>query len=167
MRLFLQVLAATLVLLGVCSCTQLDQAVLTEEVTGQVTETTVISPGRTNVYYSTNYFTNYVVSPAAQGVADATGAIPVWGGLVSTVLTGVFGIYAASRNKRRGHALAEALVLANEAGRQILRSMPDGERIDENFKRAMVEEQVALGQANEITSVVRKVTRPHKKRVAS
>lgn len=161
---FLWSIVACLVLLGVVSCTQLDRAVLEQQVREEVTETQVISAASTNIYYSTNYFTNYVVSDAAKGVVEATEAIPVWGGLISTVLAGVMGVYASARNKKKGKALAEALVLANEAGRQVLLHMPDGERIDERFKQAMMEEQVALGHANEITQVVRKVTRPRKKK---
>ena len=164
MKTWLVVVVGCLVLLGV-GCSQLDKAVLEEQVREEVTETQVISGAITNVYYSTNYFTNYVVGDAAKGVAEATDAIPVWGGLISTGLTGLLGIYASIRSRKKGQALAEALVLANEAGRHMLRNMPDGCRIDDNFKRAMVDEQVALGKANEITRVVRKVTRPVKKKM--
>lgn len=167
MKPLTQCLALSLVLLGAGGCSQLDRALLREEITEQMTMTEVISAGVTNVYYSTNYFTNYTAAPMAEFIAETTNVIPVWGGLISTVLSGALGVYASIRNKRKGQAIAEALVLANEAGRQILRKMPDGDRIDSHFKQALVEEQMALGKADEITKVVKRVTRPIRSKTLS
>jgi len=152
-----------LVLLAGCSV--MDKALLRQEITAEVTETEQVTDLggvlSTNFYYSTNYFTNYVASPAAEFVAEATNAIPGWGGLISTILSGGIGIFVALKNKKRLHAA----VLATEAGRQILLSMADGDRIDDAFKSAMVEEQEYQGQKEAIGRIVRTITKKTHKKV--
>lgn len=157
--------SASLVLLGVVGCTQLDRALLNEEIRAEVKaeqrDVITIWPNgilttNTSTVYTTNYFTNYVTNPTAELVVTGTQAIPVYGGLISVILGGLLGAYKGIRNKK----LAEALVVATEAGRIAIREMDqiNGKAADQVFKDAMVKQQTFLGVKGQAAQIVEKKT---------
>ena len=162
MKLWLTI-PAIIVLLGV-SCTQLDNALLEQQVKEEITVKTnlvtqLLPNGLlfTNVFVmvSTNYYTNYVTNPNAEAVVKATDMIPVYGGLISAIGTTLLGLYRAVRNKK----IAEATVIAVDAGRRAVRAYENGgAKVDGIFKDAMVREQQALGMQPDITEIVRRKT---------
>lgn len=113
----------------------------------------------TNQVETVEYVTNYVAKPSVETAIGLTEAIPGWGGLASTVLAGALGVYVNSLNKKRAAALASALVTATEAGRDVLKSIPDGDRIDKLFLDAMIKAQLTKGQADPITKLVKELTK--------
>ena len=162
MRVWLPIVCV--VLLGVCGCTQLDNALLEqhveEQITVQTNQVTQLLPNGlifTNIFVqvSTNYHTNYVTNPNAEAVVKATEMIPVYGGLISAIGTTLLGFYRAVRNRK----IAEAAVIAVDAGRRAVRAADGGgAKLDGIFKDAMVREQQALGLQPEITEIVRRRT---------
>jgi hypothetical protein len=163
MKIWLTITTASIVLLGV-GCTQLDNALLEqqvkEEVTVQTNLVTQLLPNGllfTNIFVmvSTNYYTNYVTNPNAEAVVKATDMIPIYGGLISAIGTTLLGFYRAVRNRK----IAEAAVIAVDAGRRAVRALDGGgDKVDGVFKDAMVREQQALGMQPDITAIVRQRT---------
>ncbi len=144
-------------------CGHLKSALTTEKVTQQAVPKEVVSNVNgslfTNIVQTIEYRTNYVAKPVIETAVEATNAIPAWGGLISTILSGALGAYIASLNKKRGKAIATALITATEAGREVLRGMPDGERIDKMFIDAVIAQQLQKGQADPITQLVKDLTK--------
>jgi hypothetical protein len=163
MKIWLTIATASIVLLGV-GCAELDNALLEqqvrEEITVQTNQVAQLLPNgllftNTFVMVSTNYHTNYVANPNAEAVIKATDMIPVYGGLISAIGTTLLGMYRAVRNRK----IAEATVIAVDAGRRAVRAYENGgAKVDGVFKDAMVREQQALGLQPEITHIVRRRT---------
>lgn len=151
-----------LIVIALTGCTTLDKTILDEEVEAKEYVFEDLDTGTmiTNVVYTTNY----VVKPEFGEAVQIVDGVPVWGIVLSTILTGLAGVYASARNKQKGKALAEALILANEAGREILLGLPNGDTIDDEFKAALIRKQMAMGKVDEITKLVQTVARPIKRR---
>ena len=159
---FLMPSLACVVLLSVVGCTQLDNALLREdireEITVQTNQVAQILPNGlifTNVFVSvsTNYYTNYVANPDAQAVITGTQAIPIYGGLISAIGTTLLGFYRAFRNRQ----IAVSAVQSIHAGRRALvRHGNGGEKV---FLDAVVEEQERLGMREPIRKIVKRSIR--------
>jgi len=143
--------ACFVAILALPGCSTMDKALLTpnDTVTPAITNAATgdVTPAVTNTTYTPN--------PIAQGTATAIGALPLpWCGTAGAVLGACIAMYANYRNKK----LAGALVTGIEAGRQILQTTPEGQRLDGMVKEALINHQEAAGVLNAASKMVNDLT---------
>ncbi|HXG49097.1 MAG TPA: hypothetical protein VNO52_15845 [Methylomirabilota bacterium] len=113
----------------------------------------------TNLEARTNFIlaTNLVDRPELVAGLHAAGALPVsWAGVVSTALLGALGVYRELRNRRIHRALIEGI----EAGRDVIRALPEGKALDTEVRDKLVQYQDAAGVLNAVSGLVRAYTKP-------
>jgi hypothetical protein len=79
-----------------------------------------------------------------------------WGGIVGTVLAGVFGLWASLRS-RKSNQTAAVLTQIIETGRAILQTTPQGQQLDEKWKTWMISHQAETGVITEVMKLVNSV----------
>ena len=124
------------------------EVVATDASGALVTNVTLhVTPAVTNVVYEP--------TPIAQAGAAAIGALPFPGAGTAAIVGGwLLTALAAWRNKK----LSVALVKGIDAGRQILQTTPEGQRLDAKFKDALIENQEIAGVLNAASSLVNNYT---------
>ena len=122
-------------------------------VTGGSTFVT-ITPASTNfvpVLAPPTLETNSMIS----GGISMLGSLPVPGaGAAALALGWLYSAYAAIRNKK----VSVALVQGIEAGRQILQTTPEGQKLDAKVKDALLQHQDIAGVLNEVSGLVNAYT---------
>lgn len=132
---------------AVTGCGTIQRALLTETVSPVVTNAVSgdVSGG----------VTNYAPNPVAVATAQTVAALPFpFAGTAGIALGWLITAYASIKNKR----LASALVTGIDAGRQILQTTPEGQRLDAKFKDMLIQHQDAAGVLNEASKLVNKLT---------
>lgn len=103
----------------------------------------------------TSAITNYGANPIALDAAQTVSALPFpFAGTAGIALGWALTAYAAFRNRK----LATALVTGIEAGRQILQTTPEGQKLDAKVKDALIAHQDAAGVLNAASSLVNSLT---------
>ncbi len=115
----------------------------------------------TNVVTATNLIAQYEYAPGtnAAAITQAGGAIGNLfgvGGLVSTALTGLFGLWAGLRSSKNAKTAA-ALAQIIETGRQLLATTPQGAALDEKWKTWMIQHQADAGVISQVSQIVANV----------
>jgi hypothetical protein len=143
--------ASFVAILALPGCSTLDSALLTRHDTIEPAITNVVTGDVTPAVTNTTYTPN----PIAQGTASTIGALPLpWCGTAGALLGAGIAMYANFRNKK----LAGALVTGIEAGRQILQTTPEGQRLDGMVKEALINHQEAAGVLNAASKMVNDLT---------
>ena len=148
-------------------CSAIDKTLLTATptITPAVTNQVVHVVADTNgVIIATNVeqviipsFTNttYAPAPVATATAGIVGALPFPGaGVVGIALGWLLTAYAAIRNRK----LAVALVTGIDAGRTILQTTPEGQKLDAKFKDALIQHQEVSGVLQAASKLVNAYT---------
>lgn len=112
------------------------------------------------VTYTTNIVEQYVMKPnaVAQETAATAGTVgnlitPGAGGLVGTLVGGIFGIWGALRS-RRSNQMSAALAQIIETGQQVLLTAPNGAELASQWKTWMVKHQAETGTIADISKLV-------------
>jgi hypothetical protein len=127
-------------------CTELDKIATVKTVTAATTNAAGVVTAAT---------TNYAASPLALGAATTVAALPFpFAGTAGIALGWALTAYAAFRNRK----LATALVTGIEAGRQILQTTPEGQKLDAKFKDVLIQHQDAAGVLNSASKLVNQYT---------
>jgi len=122
----------------------------------------------TNVVTQTNLVAAHTYTPntnaaAIAGIGKAIGDPFGVGGLVGTLVAGLFAGWAAYRNRqnstRATNAELSAAVLAQiiETGRNVLKTTPQGAELDAKFKSWMIEHQAATGVLEQVSGMLSQV----------
>jgi len=103
--------------------------------------------------------TNLVAKPAAVATIDATGTLvntflPGVGSLIALVLGGLYHGYRQIRNKK----VNEALVQGVETARAILETTPQGQAVDAQFVKWLMDHQKQAGVFKTVTTLVDALT---------
>lgn len=123
--------------------------VLSTNAAGEVTPivTQIIKPAITNTVYEP--------SVIAQGGTELIGSLPLPGAKTAAILGGwLLTAFAGWKNKK----LAVALVKGIDAGRQILQTTPEGQRLDAKFKDALIDHQETANVLNAAAKLVNQYT---------
>ncbi|MDE2102584.1 MAG: hypothetical protein KGL39_35380 [Patescibacteria group bacterium] len=135
----------------------------TNTLTGEITPPTTnivlnVTPPVTNlvqVVIPATTSTQLVPNSSVATGIQAAGAIPLpFAGVAAGLLGWLYTAYAAARNKK----LASALVTGIEAGRQILQSTPEGQKLDAKVKDALIQHQELAGVLNQASALVNSLT---------
>jgi hypothetical protein len=131
--------------------------------TNQVTVQTVA----TNIVTVTNEVPSYVFTPKAAVTNDAAiigtvanGFLPGFGGLITTGITGLLGLWATLRTKSQGNQVAANLAQAIETARSVIKSLPNGATVGSQFDDFLVQHQTDANLLNEIAPLVDKYVNP-------
>jgi hypothetical protein len=124
-----------------------NQVVSVDATTGQSVTNQVVMPPATNV--------TYAPSPVAVAATQTIAALPFpFAGTAGIALGWLLTAYAAWKNKK----LSVALVQGIDAGRQILQTTPEGQKLDAKFKDALIEHQEIAGVLNAASTLVNDYT---------
>jgi hypothetical protein len=159
-------IASSVTLLALSGCSTLDRALLTstQTITPAITNAVIVE--NTNADGTITPVAELVVTPSqtntifAPNTTATTGltilsAVPVpWCGTAAAILTAALSMYVSGRNKK----LAAALVTGIEAGRQILQTTPEGQKLDAKIKDALIAHQEAAGVLNAASQLVNSLT---------
>lgn len=112
--------------------------------------------------HTTNYATEYVysVSTNAAALAAASGRVAgtfgPYGELVGAGLAGVFGLWGALRSRKAAAYVNASGALAQtiEIFREVLKTTPQGQTLNEKLTAQMMKHQVELGVIREVAAVV-------------
>ncbi len=104
------------------------------------------------------YKTNYILTPgpgalATEQTAGAVGNIFGVGGIISTVLGGLFGLYGTLRS-RQATATAGVLAQTVETARAVIGATPQGAQLNSALKSWMMEHQTDAGAIQAIAGLV-------------
>lgn len=120
--------------------------------------TGVVLPSVTNeLQIVTAPQTNIVIAPnpTVQAGIQAAAALPFpFAGVVAILGGWLYTAYANMRNKK----LSAALVTGIDAGRQILQSTPEGQKLDAKFKDVLIQHQELAGVLNAASTLVNTLT---------
>lgn len=109
--------------------------------------TQVIRPAVTNTVWEP--------SAMAQGGTQLVGSLPIPGAATAGILGGwLLTAFAAWKNKK----LSVALVKGIDAGREILQTTPEGQRLDAKLKDALISHQELAGVLNAAARLVNEHT---------
>lgn len=162
----LTILAAISIAVVGAGCSAMDGALLSSHFTVTPAVTNIVAVVSTNSagQSETNFeqhvksaVTNTVYEPStmAQVGVTAIGALPFPGaGTAGIALAWLATAYAAYRNKK----LSVALVKGIDAGRQILQTTPEGQKLDAKFKDALIDHQEISGVLNAASQLVNEYT---------
>jgi hypothetical protein len=111
--------------------------------------------------YQTNMQVHYTytANTNAASVASIGGAIAApfgLGGIVSSAIAGVFGIWAAARSRRNGK-VAAGLTQGIEVLSEVLKTTPQGQLLDEKAKAWLQSHQLQTGTALEVVKLLNTV----------
>lgn len=99
---------------------------------------------------------NFTPNATAAGISAAAGGVgAIWGvgGITGTVVGALFSLWAWFRN-RQASAAAANLAQVIETGREVLLSLPDGEKYDAAWKAWMMEHQTDAGVVQTVAQIV-------------
>ncbi|MGV1047674.1 MAG: hypothetical protein ACOYD4_03995 [Solirubrobacterales bacterium] len=110
----------------------------------------------------TNYVESYAFKPneTAATVTATGGMIGNFfgaGGLVTTIIGGLFASWASWRSRKNGQT-AVALAQIIETGREVLKSVPNGAAIDSEYVNFMTTHQAEAGVLQNVMNILAKVT---------
>lgn len=115
----------------------------------------IILPHVRPVYAPPVTTTNLVPNPVVESVIASAGALPIpWAGTAAAVVGWLYTAYANFRNKKLSKALVEGI----EAGRKILTATPEGQKVDQKVKDALMDAQMIRGVLNEASKLVNELT---------
>lgn len=115
------------------------------------------------VDFTTNYLVTYTVSTNASSLAETAGSIanmvaPGSGGLVTTGITGLLGLFAAyftrRQTKKKGELIAGTLAQSIETLREVLRSNPTTQHLDGKIVSFLQSQQASVGVIQEVARLV-------------
>jgi hypothetical protein len=141
------IICAAVACFAFAGCATVDKSLLTA----------TVAPAATNAVSGaiTPAVTNYAPNAAATVTAQAVSAMPFpFAGTAGIAAGWLLTAYAAWRNRK----LASALVTGIDAGRQILQSTPEGQKLDAKFKDLLIQHQDAAGVLDAAASLVNKLT---------
>lgn len=109
----------------------------------------------------TNAVTNFVETPK-QTVTDTIQAggsvlntfLPGVGGIISTVAVGLLGLWAKIRSTKNLNDVAGTLTQSIETARSIIKSLPNGAAIGQQFDTFLVQHQADANVLSQITKIV-------------
>lgn len=140
MKTILSLAILTVALLSV-GCSQLDSALIREQVTPGQTITSTNAVGHVELI-TLPPVTNYTVAPAVGTVTAIAGALPIpWAGTIASILGLGASLYVGARRKKLTVALVEGI----EAGRTLLQASPEGRALDAQVKDALIHHQEIAG----------------------
>ena len=160
------IIASSVTLLALSGCSTVDKALLTSTQTVTPAITNAVITEATNTDGTITPVAELVVTPPQTNTTFAPnttvstgltilGAVPIpWAGTAAAILAAALSMYASGRNKK----LAAALVTGIEAGRQILQTTPEGQKLDAKIKDALIEHQEAAGVLNAASALVNDLT---------
>lgn len=113
----------------------------------------------TNVVTETNMEASYDYTPNQNAAAVKEGAGVVGGlfganGLVTTLVGGVFGLYGMMRSSKKGKA-AKAAVQSVEMAREVLKTTPQGQALDSELVKYLMQHQAEAGVIQQLSKLVR------------
>ena len=130
----------------------------TNGVTGEVSSVPVIrqvtTPEFTYEYAPPTYRTNLVPRAGVETIMQTAGSmIPLpFAGTAAAVLAWLYTLYANIKNKR----VAAGIVQSVQRGREFLQDTPEGQKIDEQFKKILAEHQDSAGIVDEVQKLLTK-----------
>lgn len=115
----------------------------------------------TNVVYKTNFVEGYDFEPSTNAVAvietgTAIGNFFGVGGIAGTILAALFGIYAKMRSNT-AFKTAGLLAQVIEAGRKILATTPQGQKLETEWVAWMSKQQTEAGVILEVAKLLKTV----------
>ena len=130
------------------------------EVMYQTNQVSVVSVG-TNTVTVTNLVPAYdfTVKTNVSNDVSAIGAVastffPGFGGLISTGIAGLLGLWATMRTKSQGNQIAANLTQAIQTARSVIKSLPNGAAIGAQFDNFLVQHQTDANLLDEIGAIV-------------
>jgi hypothetical protein len=123
------------------------------------------------ITYQTNLQVQYTytANTNASTVSQVGGAIAApfgLGGLVSTALTGLFGIWAAIRSRKKGQ-VAAGLTQGIEVFSEVLKTTPQGQELDTKAKTWLQNHQVQTSTDMEVLELLKLVDNQEARDVAA
>jgi hypothetical protein len=161
--------AAFSIAIFAAGCSTMEHALLTPSQTVTPAVTNIVAVVSTNAagVVSTNLAqvitpavinTTYAPSTLAQGTLKFLEALPIPGAAPAAIFGGwALSAFAGWKSRQKG-ALSVALVKGIEAGRQILQSTPEGQRLDQKFKDVLIDNQEVAGVLNAAGKLVNQYT---------
>lgn len=126
-----------------------------------VTNLTTLITYKTNYELATNYIPAYTFTPNTNAATvvetgKAAGDLFGFGGIVAAILGGAFGLYGKMRSTK---ALNTAGVLAQviQVGRDILKTTPQGQALDSQWKNWMIQHQLETGVIQQVVGLLDRV----------
>ncbi len=112
----------------------------------------------TNVVTQTNDEPSYKYNTGATAkvITEAGGAVAApWGvgGIVTTVLGGIFGVWGTMRSSKANKA-SETMGQIIETGRELMTTTPQGAILEERWKNWMIQHQAEAGVIQHIAKIV-------------
>jgi hypothetical protein len=105
------------------------------------------------IYGPPTYTTNLVEKPAVKaGIGVVSGVVPGWGELIALGGGWLYSLYASVRNKK----INQSLVRSVQAGRDFLKSTPQGQELDAKFKQILIEKHLDAGVADDVMALLDK-----------
>ena len=127
--------------------------------TNQVTQ--VMQTVGTNIVTVTNLVPSYAftVKTNVSNDVNALGTVastffPGFGGLISTGIAGLLGLWATMRTKANGNQIAANLTQAIQTARSVIKSLPNGAAIGTQFDSFLVQHQTDANLLDEIGKIV-------------
>lgn len=147
----------TQVITNVVTVNQTNTVFQTNTVTGAVTSALEVHPQQISLTI-TNPVPSYTFAPNANATAlTATGgaiATPFgFGGIVTAVLGGIFGLWGHARSRSATNT-SETLVQVIETARNIIRSSPNGDQLSSKFDQWMMNHQTDAGVIQNVAKLV-------------
>lgn len=131
-------------------------------VTNVVQGIPVVTPAL-QVVITTNVTPTYEFTPNTTAAATATTSgtatnifAPGFGGLVTTIIGGVFGLWGTLRS-RKANKTSEALAQIIETGQEVLLTVPNGADLAAKWKAWMIKHQAQTGVISEASKLVANV----------
>jgi hypothetical protein len=128
-----------------------------------VRETNIIqTPIATNAILVTNYaFPPSAAQAAIVGAGSAVGSLFGVGGLVSTILGGLFGLYGTVRS-RQTDATSATLAQIIQTAQKVIESTPQGGALSQAFTSWMMKHQTNAGVIQSVAALVDQAVDPEK-----
>ena len=130
------------------------------EVMYQTNQVSVVSVG-TNIVTVTNLVPAYdfTVKTNVSNDVSAIGTVanaffPGFGGLISTGIAGLLGLWATMRTKAQGSQIAANLTQAIQTARSVIKSLPNGAAVGAQFDNFLVQHQTDANLLDEIGAIV-------------
>lgn len=116
----------------------------------------------TNLVPAYAFTPNQTSLDTAQAIGTvANGFLPGFGGLISTGLAGLLGLWATMRTKSKGNQIAANLTQAIETARSVIKSLPNGATIGSQFDAFLVAHQEDANLLNEVGAIVDNYVNPN------
>lgn len=147
---------------NIVTITQTNQVLQTNVVTGVVTLTNLVTIETTpHIITITNIIPAYEFTPKPATTDTITGVgslvnaiIPGFGGLVTTIGTGLVGLWGYLRTKKQRNEWAGNLSQAIETARSVIKSLPNGNQVGSAFDKFLIDHQTDADLAKQIAAIV-------------